>query len=141
VLLDAPAPFPDQELHHALCSLARRRVSEQTSAASCEARIHDYLVWQSRPRDMSMQNAARTLGMSVRTLRRQLAAEGKSYADIVENARASIAKSCLRDERRTISDTARELGFSDAAGFFRAFKRWTGLTPSAFRKTLDDSNA
>lgn len=134
VVLDAAAPYPDQELHHTLWSLARRRVADQTKASSCAARIHDYLVWQSPPRDLSMPAAARALGMSVRTLRRYLAAEGKAYADVVAQARAAIAKSCLRDERRTIEQTAAELGFSDSTGFHRAFKRWTGLTPDAYRK-------
>lgn len=52
----------------------------------------------------------------------------------MNEALASIAKACLRDERRTILDTARELGFADNTGFHRAFKRWTGLTPLEYRR-------
>jgi AraC-like DNA-binding protein len=133
-LLAAPAPYPDAELHHTLWALARRRIADRTNGASCAARLHDHLVWQSPPRDMSMQAAARALGLSIRTLRRQLAAEGKLYSDVVTQARAAIAKSCLRNQQQTIEQTARELGFSDATGFHRAFKRWTGLTPHAYRK-------
>jgi methylphosphotriester-DNA--protein-cysteine methyltransferase len=45
-----------------------------------------------------------------------------------------IARTCLRDERHTILETALELGFADNTGFHRAFKRWTGLTPTEYRR-------
>ncbi|MET0390099.1 MAG: AraC family transcriptional regulator ligand-binding domain-containing protein [Polyangiales bacterium] len=133
-LLTAAAPHPDPELHHALWAITRRRVGRQSDAASCATRLHDHLVWQPPPRDMSMQAAARAIGMSVRSLRRHLAAEGKTYSKIVTEAQTVIAKHCLRDVHRTIHDTASELGFADNASFHRAFKRWTGLTPTEFRK-------
>jgi AraC-like DNA-binding protein len=133
-LMKAAAPHPDPELHQALRVIATRRVAQLTDRSSCSARIHQFLVWQPPPRDMSMQTAARTLGMSVRSLRRHLTAEGKTYAGLVNEALASIAKSCLRDEQRTILETGHELGFADNTGFHRAFKRWTGLTPTQYRK-------
>jgi len=97
------------------------------------ARVHQILVWQRPPRDMAMQTVARALGVSVRSLRRYLTAEGTSYAAVVREAQAAIAKTCLL-ERRTIAATAYELGFADSSTFHRAFKRWIGVTPSAFRK-------
>jgi hypothetical protein len=45
----------------------------------------------------------------------------------------TIARTCLRDEHHTILETALELGFADNTGFHRAFKRWTGLTPTEYR--------
>ena len=83
---------------------------------------------------MSMPYVARKFGVSGRSLRRQLAAEGKTYAALTTQALAAIAGSCLLDERRTIMDTAHELGFSDNTAFHRAFKRWTGLTPLEYRR-------
>jgi AraC-like DNA-binding protein len=97
-------------------------------------RVHAFLVCQEHPRDMSMPSAARALGVSTRTLRRHLTAEGRPFATLVREAQAVIAKTCLLEQRRTITETARELGFADSTGFHRAFKRWTGMTPNQFRQ-------
>ena len=83
-----------------------------------------------------MASVARKLGVSVRSLRRHLTAEGAAYPALVSEALASIAKACLRDEARSIVDIAAELGFADNTSFHRAFKRWTGLTPLEFRRQL-----
>ena len=80
-----------------------------------------------------MQAVALALGISVRSLRRRLAAEGRSYQSVESEALATAAKRLLRDERRTIQDTADRMGFADTTAFHRAFKRWTGTTPSAYR--------
>jgi AraC-like DNA-binding protein len=133
-LMAAPAPLPDAELHEALRVYAKRRIMHLTDRMSYAERVHDLLVWQRPPRDLTMDNVAGTLGISVRTLRRHLKAEGKSFPEVLSDALTVIAKTCLLDERRTIAETAYELGFSDNTGFHRAFKRWTGLTPSEFRR-------
>jgi AraC-like DNA-binding protein len=139
-LMAAAAPHPDAELHEALRVFAARRSMHLNDRSPYATRVRDVLVWQRPPRDMTMASVARKLGMSVRSLRRRLTAEGKSYADLMDEALASIAKACLRDERRTILDTARELGFADSTGFHRAFKRWTGLTPLEFRRQALDAD-
>jgi AraC-like DNA-binding protein len=133
-LMAAAAPHPDAELHQALRVFATRRVRRLTSALPYAARVLDVLVWQRPPRDLSMQSVARTLGVSERSLRRRLRAEHKTYHGLVSEALATIAKDCLLDERRTIQETASELGFADNTSFHRAFKRWTGLTPAAYRR-------
>lgn len=81
-----------------------------------------------------MQSVARALELSVRSLRRRLAAEGKAYDDVLHEALAIVAKHFLRDPSRTIREIAYEMGFSDPSTFHRAFKRWTGTTPNAFRE-------
>jgi AraC-like DNA-binding protein len=81
-----------------------------------------------------MPMVASALGVSERSLRRHLTEEGKPYPRLVNEALAVLAKSHLLDERRTIAETALELGFADNTAFHRAFKRWTGLTPAEYRK-------
>jgi len=80
-----------------------------------------------------MFTVARALSISTRTLRRRLAAEGTSYDAVAHATLAHRARTLLAVERRTIRETALALGYSDASAFHRAFKRWTGTTPSACR--------
>jgi AraC-like DNA-binding protein len=81
-----------------------------------------------------LDEIAQRLAMSTRSLRRQLAAEGTSYQDLVDRVRRDEAVRQLGHEMRQIKAIARAIGFSDPRGFRRAFKRWTGLTPQQFRE-------
>jgi AraC-like DNA-binding protein len=76
---------------------------------------------------------ARALAMSERTLHRRLAAEGTSFAALVSAARRARAARLLGDPRLSCSEVAVLLGYAEPAAFFRAFRRWTGLTPRAWR--------
>jgi AraC-like DNA-binding protein len=134
-LLDLPAPHRDQEVHDVLSALAERRLLRITQRTPYALRVRDLLVRQEHPqRTHDMKAVALSLGLSVRSLRRRLAAEGKSYNSVVREALAIVAKHLLRDKQRTIQETAYEMGFSDASTFHRAFKSWTGTTPSAYRE-------
>jgi AraC-like DNA-binding protein len=77
---------------------------------------------------------ARALGTSTRTLQRRLAAESTTYAELVDSTRRDLAETYLRQERYSMTDIAYLLGFSNAASFTRAFRRWTGRAPSARRE-------
>jgi AraC-like DNA-binding protein len=71
---------------------------------------------------------------SARTLQRRLQGVGLTYAGVVQQVRFEVASQMLRDPGRKIGDVARTLGYSDPSHFTRAFQRWTGLTPRAFRR-------
>lgn len=77
---------------------------------------------------------ASAAGVSVRTLQRRLAERGADYSALVEGARFDIATHLLRDHRCKLIDIAFDLGYADAASFTRAFRRWTGVTPSEYRQ-------
>lgn len=76
---------------------------------------------------------ARRLHMSPRTLQRGLAAEGTSFAAILDRVRHETALRELAERRLSIAEIAFLLGFAELSSFYRAFKRWTGKTPAAFR--------
>lgn len=80
------------------------------------------------------QIAAR-LHMSTRNLQRKLAAEDTSYQALLDRTRRELARDYLRDARYSIDEVTYLLGFSEASSFARAFKRWTGVSPSEFRET------
>jgi AraC-like DNA-binding protein len=76
---------------------------------------------------------ARELGMSARTLSRRLAEEGTTFARIVEEYRASMAKGLLQESDLQVTEIAFVLGYSELSTFSTAFRRWTGKTPLEFR--------
>lgn len=132
-LLDASPPHRDPDVYEAMHALAESRVRCQTHGSSYALRVRAFLVQQGSPRRLAMKTVARGLGVSVRSLRRQLSLEGKPYESVRDDALALLAKQLLRDRQLTIQETAFELGFSATSTFHRAFKRWTGTTPSAYR--------
>jgi AraC-like DNA-binding protein len=74
--------------------------------------------------------------MSARTLDRRLRAEGTSFRAVLDGFRHELAERLLRDRRVSLGEAAFLLGFSDPSAFHRSFKRWTGRTPHAFRRSL-----
>jgi AraC-like DNA-binding protein len=83
--------------------------------------------------------AARLTGTSVRTLQRRLQEQGLTYARLLKDLRHDLAIELLRDPALQASEVSRELGYRDPAVFTRAFRRWTGSTPSEFRRSLSVS--
>ncbi|PWT88260.1 MAG: hypothetical protein C5B56_09075 [Proteobacteria bacterium] len=77
---------------------------------------------------------AREFGMSPRTLQRRLAAEGISYQALREDARKEAAGRYLIESTLTVNEVAYLVGYSESAPFYRAFKRWYGMTPEVFRQ-------
>lgn len=71
---------------------------------------------------------------SARTLKRQLSAHGSSYRDLLEDVRESRALTLLADPAQSVERIAEVLGYRDGSNFNRAFKRWRGVAPSAWRK-------
>lgn len=85
-------------------------------------------------RRMGLEEVARELGMSGRTLRRALSQSGTSYQDIAESLLRARAEAWVRSGSDKIEYIAQELGFTDARSFRRAFKRWTGHNPNELRR-------
>jgi AraC-like DNA-binding protein len=129
-LMDAVSPHKDGDVHDALRAIAERRILGVTQRAPFSLRVRERLVQQGPARRTDMHAVARSLGLSARSLRRRLAAEGKSYNTVVNEALAIIAKHFLRSKQLTIQEAAYEMGFADTSTFHRAFKRWTGMTPT-----------
>jgi AraC-like DNA-binding protein len=81
-----------------------------------------------------MAAIADQIGMHERTLRRRLADEDTSYADIVDDVRRKLALEYLQTTRMSVEDVAWKVGFSDAANLRRAIRRWTGQTIGKLRQ-------
>jgi AraC-like DNA-binding protein len=77
---------------------------------------------------------ASLLGVSERTLQRRLTDAGRSYTEIVEDFRREESARLLCDQSVPLIEVASRLGYSEQTSFARAFRRWTGVTPSAWRE-------
>jgi AraC-like DNA-binding protein len=82
-----------------------------------------------------MADVARRLGMSGRTLQRRLAEKGLSFKMLVESTRRQLAQNLLHESTYSFSEVAFLTGFSEQSAFNRAFKRWAGQTPTAYRQS------
>jgi AraC-like DNA-binding protein len=76
---------------------------------------------------------ASQLGLSLRTLHRKLAEDGLSYQAIVDGMRQSVATELLENTHLAMDQIAERVGFADAVSFRKAFKKWTGCSPTDFR--------
>lgn len=85
-------------------------------------------------REPDLEEVARHLQMPPWTLRRKLAEEGTGFRDLLNDTRRDLAETYIRDTALAFGEIAYLLGFASAEAFQRAFKRWTGLTPGAFRR-------
>lgn len=87
---------------------------------------------------MELEQVARTLRTSSRTLRRELSEMGTSFQDLRDEALRTRAEEWLRSTDIPLTQIAERLGFSDVRSFRRAFKRWTGRTPADLRRGEED---
>lgn len=84
----------------------------------------------------SLEDLAQEMKMPARTLQRRLEESGAHFRLMVDEVRNQQAQHYLRDTGMPLSELAVALGFADHASFNRAFKRWTGSSPGAFRRGL-----
>jgi AraC-like DNA-binding protein len=129
-LLDEPLVMADPAAHRSALEQCERELDALGAAGSVVARVRSAIASSGfRPID----HVAAKVHLSARTLRRRLAVEGTDYSTLVDEMRLARAELLLRDADRSIESIALELGYSDAANFTRAFRRWTGETPRSRR--------
>ena len=82
----------------------------------------------------TIARAAESAGMSTRSLQRRLLNFGLTYSQLLDEVRLEVACHLLERTETSLAQIASDLGYADPANFTRAFQRWTGQKPSAFRR-------
>jgi AraC-like DNA-binding protein len=131
---DMPVVSADNHLNKLLityCEEAlRRRPSRRGSFRSSIENAIVPLLPHGRAR---IDEVARGLGVSQRTLARRLSAESLTFSSVMESLKIDLAKRYLSDENLSISQIAWLLGYQEVSSLTHAFKRWTGKTPRQLR--------
>lgn len=106
----------------------------QTTSTSIKLRLWMEKAFQEGSGDPQLTSAADNLNMTEQTVRRRLKAEGYSFRQLKEDTRRDMAIYFINQRRLSVEQIGFKLGFSEASTFIRAFKKWTGVTPLAYRK-------
>jgi AraC-like DNA-binding protein len=126
-MLAIVAPQLEAELAE---QLAQKTVSEQAKG------VLKRLLAGRRP---GIQEVAKELRLSSRTLQRRLTALGVTFQGLLEDARRELARHYLLHSSLELNETAYLLGYEDANSFFRAFHHWEGTSPGQWRLTQKNS--
>jgi AraC-like DNA-binding protein len=130
--LDGTPKLGNDITYATVVELCDRLMDELRLGAGVAGKVRRVLLTNlMRPR--SFGDIASDVNMSERTLRRKLREENTSFRNLVDQLRMEMAIKYLRDTNLTVEAIAESLGFSDAANFRQAFRRWTKAAPHAFR--------
>lgn len=131
--LSLPVRYSDElaaRISREQCEKALMRLRNDVSVATRVCRVLE----TSHPFPCGLERVAAALCLSARTLKRRLQEEGTTYQTQVDRVRLQRAQSLLGSTTLSMAQIADALGYADAANFTRAFRRWMGTSPSAYRQ-------
>jgi AraC-like DNA-binding protein len=131
--LNAPPKFGNEVTYSEVLQLCAKLLSELKLNTGVAGKVRE-IVLSRLGQPTSFELVAERLRMSPRTLRRKLDQEGTSFRELIDELLAHAAIKYVRDTVLRIEDIAHALGFSDAAAFRRAFRRWTKSAPHEYRR-------
>ena len=131
-IADRPLPTSNQELATTFDAILTEQLAELHNSNLAD-RCRAHLLQELTSGEPSEEELARALGMSRRTLQRKLGDLGLTYKGVLEKTRHDLALRYLDDPTKSVTDITFLLGFSEQSAFTRAFKRWNGNAPTAYR--------
>ncbi len=130
--LDTPLVMADKNSLHQAKQICEQELEKLQLAELLQSRIRKHLL-SFKDGFPSLIEVSHYFNMSPRTLHRQLQLEGSSYSQILMSVREFVATQLLDNSAMTVQAIALTLGYSDTSNFRKAFKQWTGISPSDFR--------
>ena len=131
--LERQIPAADERLYEIMTKYLERILEEMPQEHEVLASVRRAVAESMREGEPSLARVAKKMAMSPRTLQRQLKEQGIDFKELIDDTRRRFAQSYLRNRNNTLTEIAFLLGYSEASAFNRAFKRWTGSTPLAYR--------
>ncbi len=130
--LEQPLPQANEVTARMCEAECQRLVERRRARTGLSARVRDIIL--RRPAQATdMEVLAAELCITSRTLRRRLSDEGTTFRALRDEALMTLAEELIGSARMKLADIAERLGYSDAAAFSHAFKRWKGVTPGLTR--------
>ena len=134
--LTKPLPQANQYARSMAEKQAVELLRERSARAGVAGLLRDMMLSNPSP-VLTLDDAARQLTVSARTLRRHLAQEGVSLRDLQEETREALAEELLADGM-PVAEIAERLGYSQTSSFTQAFRRWKGMGPRDYRERARD---
>jgi len=138
-LLALPFTSENKAMFQALVKLSETELSQTIRNSNIKQQVATLLSATSNLQGCDQKRIAEALFMSARTLQRKLKAEKTSFSAMLEIERKSRIDNLLK--HNTIAQTAYELGFVEQSSFTHACKKWFGITPLTYQKSLTNKNA
>jgi len=139
--LDRPFPGHNPELLEIITPALAAALGELQAQSSISEQVKVVLKRSLASGRPELSDIASELGMSERTLQRRITEDGKSFRELLVNARQELGRQLLSDPSADIDEVACLLGYQDASSFYRAFREWEGTTPNRWRElNFDNSN-
>ncbi|NIB41527.1 AraC family transcriptional regulator [Pseudomaricurvus alkylphenolicus] len=134
--LNMPVRRSRDELDELIKNVHVRLITQPRRSTSIPIKIRLWMenIFRDGSSSPHLVEAAKHVGMSEQTLRRHLKKDGYSFQQLKEDTRRDMAIHFINGKQYSVEEIAFKLGFSEASTFIRAFKKWTGVTPLAYRK-------
>ena len=116
----------------------KERLAEAISGESFTGVVQQMLYKAIPSGEFSVEDIAVALGISSRTLQRNLSAEGTKFNQELQNVQKLLALSYLKKPEMTTDEVAYLIGYAEVSSFSRAFKKWTGMTITEYKNSTDD---
>lgn len=133
-LLETPLKSPDHVMRSMLDQQAQLLLKQVKAGDESIAGLQKTIQESVSAGSPSLDEVARRLFMSTRTLQRRLQEQGSSFRDELERVRVEMAKNCLEAGELSLADIANFLAYNDQSAFTHAFKRVTGLSPAKYQR-------
>ncbi|MGC6499115.1 MAG: AraC family transcriptional regulator ligand-binding domain-containing protein [Henriciella sp.] len=132
-LLDEPLPQADPLTHAHFVGQCQALLREYRELPDYAQSVRDYIL-QNDTYAPNLEEVAKSIGLSKRSLRRRLQDEETSFSEIVLGTRMALAKELLLTAKLPVQVVASQLDYSEPASFTRAFTQWWGVSPSKVSK-------
>ncbi len=133
-IMDVPVVTSDYRLLQILVKYAEEQLARLHHHQQFSSQVKQAMIHLINPTFPQIEVVAQSLNLSVRSLQRRLSEEATSYKALLNELRAQFAQDYLKNDKLSIKEIAYLLDYRDTSSFVRAFRRWKGQSPLAYRR-------